>query len=142
MDYSKKYIKSWFLENNPTFEPNIEDIYLEIEDQLEGLKPQGCRIVLSSFLALNYSNKYIEKVEMALYDDYSDIVNGWSELGIFTSELGSVLVNLERDVIKYPDMPIEDLIKSSIESHMLMYEKEVDPFIQSIREDSKLNKED
>ncbi len=37
MEESKTYIQNWFSENKHTFEPNIKDIYLEVEDLLKGL---------------------------------------------------------------------------------------------------------
>ena len=145
MEESKTYIRNWFLENNPTFKPNIEDIHLDFEDLLKGLSPQACRIELSSFLALNYSNKYLEKVEMELYDGYGDIVKGWNELGIFTSELECILENLEKDIGRYPDKDVDDLIKACVQKYMLRDEIEVDPFIefrQSLREDCKPSAEE
>lgn len=142
MEESKKYIKNWFLENNPFFEPNIEDIYLEVEDILKGLSPQACRIELSSFLALNYSNKYLEKVEMELYDKYSTIVKEWNKLGIFTSELGCILKNLEKNTDKHPDKNVDNLIKACIQKYMLDDKIQIDPFIQSLREDCRVSNEE
>ncbi|MDM1499635.1 DUF7695 domain-containing protein [Myroides odoratimimus] len=145
MEESKIYIKNWFLENNPFFEPNIEDIYLEVEDILKGLSPQACRIELSSFLALNYSNKYLEKVEMELYEEYGDIVKEWNKLGIFTSELGCILKNLEMDISRYPDKDLDDVIKACVQKHILRDEIEMDPliqFMQSLREDCKVSDEE
>lgn len=145
MEESKTYIKNWFLENNPFFDPNIEDIYLEVEDLLKGLSPQACRIELSSFLALNYSNKYLEKVEMKLYEEYADTVKRWNELGIFTSELGCILDNLEMDIYRNPDKDLDDVIKACIPKHILRDDKEVDPLIQfkqSLKEDCKPSDEE
>ncbi|MDM1398831.1 hypothetical protein HX049_16940 [Myroides odoratimimus] len=145
MEESKTYIKNWFLENNPTFTPNIEAIYLDVEDMLKGLSPQACRIELSSYLALNYSNKYLEKVEMELYEEYGDTVNEWKELGIFTSELGCILENLEMDIDRYPDKDVDDVIKACVQKHMLRDEIEEDPFIEFmryLREDCKVSDEE
>ncbi|MCA4807324.1 DUF7695 domain-containing protein [Myroides odoratimimus] len=142
MEESKTYIKNWFLENNPSFEPNIDDIYLEVEDLLKRLSPQACRIELSLFLALNYSNKYLEKVEMELYDKYSTVVKEWNKLGIFTAELGCILKNLEKDIDKHPDKKIDDLIKACIQKYMLGDKIQIDPFIQSLREDCRVSDEE
>lgn len=145
MDFSRNYIRNWFLKNNPYIEPNIDDILLEAEDLLEGLSPQACKIVLSSFLALNYSNKYLEKVEMELYDEYSDTVEEWSNVGIFTSELGCILENLEKDIDRYPNKDVDDLIKACVQKYMLRDEIEEDPFIEFmryLREDCKVSDED
>lgn len=142
MEESKKYIRNWFLENNPSFEPNIEDIYLEVRDQLEGLNPQACRIELSSFLSLNYSNKYLEKIEYELYDKYSDILEEWNKLGLLSSEIGCILKNLERGINKYPDTSVDEMIKTCVQDYMTKDKIEIDPFIQLLRENSKLSDED
>ena len=121
MEYSKKYIKSWFLENNPVVTPNIEDIYHEIEERLEGLSQQACRIELSSFLAVNYSNELLDSVESELYENYEDIVQEWSQLGIFKSEVACIVINLEMQIPDNPDIPVEDLIKSFIQEYTSDY---------------------
>lgn len=143
MDYSKNYIRNWFLEHNPSYEPNIEDIYLEVEDQLEGLEPAACRIVLSSFLALNYSNKYKEKVEEILLDDYSEISKGWSEVGIFNSELGCIIQNIERRLVQYPEKSEEEVIKTYILDYMISSgELVIDDFAEGLKESRKLSDEE
>ncbi len=57
------------------------------------------------------------------------IVKVWNELGIFSSEIGCILENLEIDIVGHPNKDIDDVIKVCVQKYMLRYEIEVGPFI-------------
>lgn len=99
-EYSKKYIKNWLLENNPSFDTSqntIENIYNSIEEQLVGLEQPGIKIVISQFLGLHYSSEIFDMVEEYLLDDHSETVKQWRELGIYNSEVAVILLNIKAE---------------------------------------------
>lgn len=106
MNESIKYSKSQFIENNPSYEPNIEDIYLKVADQLEGLEPNACRVILSSFLALNYSHKYKDLVEEIIKTYISDymIKNNEFVIDDFAQRIKKSRIVSDEEQIKFSEV--------------------------------------
>lgn len=94
---AKQYINNWFLENNPTAIIHTNAILSKIEEQLTHLDPKVQRIMLSDFLSSHYSNPLFNQVEEILLDNHPALSQEWKNLGIFTSEVTALVLNIEKD---------------------------------------------
>ncbi|MDM1097830.1 hypothetical protein HXZ81_14465 [Myroides odoratimimus] len=94
---AKQYINNWFLENNPTATIHTNVILSKIEELLTHLDPKAQRIMLSSFLSSHYSNPLYNQVEEILLDNHPTLSQEWKNLGIFTSEVTALVLNIEKD---------------------------------------------
>ncbi|UVD81337.1 hypothetical protein NWE55_16830 (plasmid) [Myroides albus] len=111
------------LENNPSFDhsnQSIDYIHSQVKDQVENLEPAAIKIVLSQFLALNYSNQLMTLIEDYLLDNQNDQVEEWKSLGIYKSEIATILHNISKDEILPNSLGEYDLnvIQGYIDTHL------------------------
>ncbi|MDM1064803.1 hypothetical protein HXZ88_04110 [Myroides odoratimimus] len=94
---AKQYINNWFLENNPNATIHTNAVLSEIKEQLSHLGSKAQRIMLSEFLSSHYSNSLYNQVEEILLDNHPSLSQEWKNLGIFTSEVTTLVLNIEKD---------------------------------------------